>query len=94
MMYLVDPLTPVPVPPRDAFLPVPASDGVSITTYEGGTTDDLDAAMDRIGAVTASVTHLGQFIIYVQGAPAFANRDFIEHFDGLIPDDTPMLVKV
>ena len=64
--------------------------GATIATYSGGPVEGIEAAAPN--AQTFFVAVGGSFLAYVAGAPDFVNAEFVEHFGGVVPPDTGMLI--
>ena len=70
----------------------PISDGVNLTSYAGGSVDQLSAEALGVGASAAAITRNGKFIVLVPGAPLFVNQAFRNEFPGGIPAGTLLIV--
>lgn len=68
--------------------------GVNLTTYGGGTVEQLATDAGAAGAVSVSVTDSGAFVIYIVGAPSFVNQAFADLFTAGVPAGTVVLVLV
>jgi hypothetical protein len=82
------------VTPGAGFLKDPLDVGFNITSYNGGTVDQLGSDGAAVNAVTVSFTVDGGFLVYVVGAPAFVNQDVIDAFPGGIPAGEGVIVVV
>lgn len=68
------------------------SAGVNLTTYGGGSVEQLGTDATDAGASSVSVTVDGAFIVYVVGAPAFVNQAFTDQYPDGVPAGTVVLV--
>lgn len=66
--------------------------GVNLTTYAGGSVDQLALEASNAGANAVAVTSAGKFIVLVPGAPSFVNAAFKARFPGGVPAGTVVLV--
>jgi len=81
-----------PVPTPAAGFAGDLSSGVNLTTYGGGTVEQLGTDAADAGATSVVVTVEGAFIVYVVGAPAFVNQAFTDQYPDGVPADTVVLV--
>lgn len=68
--------------------------GFNITTYNGGTVDQLGIDAAASGALTVAFTVSGNYVVYVVGAPAFVNQAVIDAFTGGIPAGEGVVIVV
>ena len=67
------------------------AEGFSLTVYEGGSVEDLDACAERLGVVAIYVLAGGEWVPYIPGGPAFVNATFRELFPNSVPAATPLV---
>lgn len=72
----------------------PIVSGPNITSYNGGSVEQLSAELIGLGATTAAVTDSGKFIVLVPGAPSFVNKDFSNRYPFTVPKGTLMLIQL
>ena len=68
--------------------------GFNITTYNGGTVDQLGIDAAASGALSVAFTVGGKYVVYVVGAPAFVNQAVIDAFTGGIPAGEGVVIVV
>lgn len=66
--------------------------GVNLTTYAGGSVDQLAVEASNVGATAVAVTSGGKFVVLVPGAPSFVNSGFKVKFPSGVPAGTVVLV--
>ena len=84
-----------PAPDGDAWpvcLRGAIAEGFSLTVYEGGSVEDLDACAERLGVVAIYVLAGSEWVPYIPGAPGFVNAAFRELFPDGVPAATPLTV--
>jgi len=86
-------------PIASVFTPAISGPGVTLTSYAGGTVNDLEFALQLQfnGGARAYATQGGEFVALIPDAPAFVNAPFIDFFAGFpdgIPSNTPLLIVV
>jgi len=70
----------------------PITSGVTLTTYVGGSVDQLTIEAKEAGATAVAVTSAGKFVVLVPGAPSFVNQSFKAKFPSGVPGGTVLLV--
>lgn len=86
-------------PIASAFTPAVTSTGVTLTSYSGGTVNDLqfELQLQFNGGARAYATEGGEFVALIPDAPPFVNAPFLDFFAGFpegIPAGTPLLIVV
>ena len=64
--------------------------GVSFDVYSGGPVGDLPLAAPAAQSFWTTVD--GELVGYLVGSPSFVNQRFIDHFGGVVPPGTPLIV--
>ena len=79
-------------PPVGTFDRLLSTPGINPAVWNGGSIEQLAAAAAQQGGITATVFVGGRAVVYVIGAPAFANATFTTMFAAGVPAGTIVLV--
>ena len=69
------------------------SEGFSLLIYAGGSVEYLETCAQSRGVTALYVSHQGEYVPYILGAPAFVNEAFVALYPEGLPALTPLIAK-